>query len=370
MVTARRTRAQIVAANDDAIRSALSEMVRDEGWDGVTFTGVAKRSGLTVGAVYGRAENAAELGIDLWQAQIEPWFQGVYTDYLAQASVGSPSGVARALSAWDEDPVQTSVLIELLISSQFDPDLAEVIGVDATRILGAHCLPSTGKPSVSPHAAACAVLLTSFAFGRALALRAGVEVPSVTKQQATVLANYFDAPPTSRRLPKPQPLDWLRPLDVVDPTSRAVMTGALQVLGRVGYRRATIARIARAAGVPRGSVLSHYDDKAELIAEAGRRALIPPGEVWSQYANVVARHGPLVSRAMFLTDFLKPANRELWTVNLELSRTSRFVPALSAFGPGESVLERTHLGVMLTASLLPGLDGLPFLRAFLAGSTT
>lgn len=345
-------------------------MVCDHGWDGVTFTGVAKRAGLTVGAVYGRAENAAELGIDLWQAEIEPWFVDFLSTYVGRARSGSKAGVARSLSDLDEDPVRTSVLVELLVASQFDPDLAEVIGADATRILGDFCVPVSGKDGVSAHEAACSLLVTSFAFGRALAIRAGIDLPETHPQQVAVLASYFNAPPSSRKLPSPQPLQWIRPLSDLDGTDRSVIEGALQVLGRVGYRRATIARISRVAGVPRGSVLSHYADKAELIAGAGHRALIPPGEVWAQYAAVEAKHGRLVSRAMFLTDFLQPANRELWRVNLELARTSRFVPELADFGPGESVLERTHLGVMLTASCLPDLHALPYLRAFLAGSAT
>jgi hypothetical protein len=92
--------------------------------------------------------------------------------------------------------------------------------------------------------------------------------------------------------------------------------------------------------------------------------------VWSQYDAVVARHGTLVSRAMFLADFLKPENRSLWRVNLELARVARFVPELAEFRANANVLEHTHLGVMMAASMLPDVSRLPYVGPFQAGSAT
>lgn len=51
MTRVRRTRAESVAVNDVAIRSVVASTVCDQGWGGVTFTGVATRAGLTVGVV-------------------------------------------------------------------------------------------------------------------------------------------------------------------------------------------------------------------------------------------------------------------------------------------------------------------------------
>lgn len=365
----RRTRASIVEQNDAAIRDALIEMACDVGWDGVTFSGVASRAGLTVGAVYGRAESQAELGIDLWESRVREWFAEVCATVQDAGSRGDATAVGRALQRWHAQPSMTAVVIDLLIGSLFDDDLDEVVGTDVRAALGAYCSPSS-SPKVSAQAAAAGALLHSFSLGHALALRGGVHLGKVSAQRLEALAGLLVAPPSRRRAPSSPPLEWVRPMDDVDPSQRAILRGTVDVLGRVGYRRATIARIGRAAQVPRGSVMSHYASKADLVGEAARLALIPPGEVWEQYSGVVDVHGPLTARAAFLHDFLKPSNRELWAVNLELARVGRYVPQVGQFRASANVLEHTHLGVMLVASYVPGLDRLNFMGPFQAGTAT
>ncbi len=72
--TRRRSRAAIVEANDAALRSAAISLASKVGWDSVTFTGVAQSAGLSVGAVYGRVETPAEMGIDVWESRVRDWF--------------------------------------------------------------------------------------------------------------------------------------------------------------------------------------------------------------------------------------------------------------------------------------------------------
>lgn len=366
----RRSRAEIVEANDKALRSAAMDIAVEAGWEAVTFSGVAKRAGLTVGAVYGRAENTAELAIDLWNHVAGPWFDDAVNRVIDAGRAGDSTAMRRALDHWETDPTMSSLVFELLVASHFDADMSEVIAADARRVLSAHIVTSPSTPAVSRHEAAAATLIVSFAFGRAIALRGGARQPAVTREQARVQAQMFGAKPFHETLPTPPPLTWVRPLEHVEPANRAVLRGTLDVVGKVGYKRATIARIARAAGLPRGSVLSRYRDKPSLVADAVRQGLIAPGEVWAQYDPVVTRQGPLTSRAMFLADFLKEENRTLWTVNLELARIARFLPDLDDFRPNDHVLENTHLGVMLTASLMPNLADLPFAGPFNAGSAT
>ena len=369
MAGGRRSRAEIVEANDRALRSAAMAITVEAGWEAVTFSGVAKRAGLTVGAVYGRAENTAEMAIDLWHHVAGPWFDDAVNRVIDAGRAGDSTAMRRALDHWETDPTMSTLIFELLVASHFDPDMSEVIAADARRVLTAHMIPASSSAE-SRHHAAAATLIVSFAFGRAIALRGGARQPAVTVHQARVQANMFGAEPFRGPLPTPSPLHWVRPLDDLDPAHSAVLRGTVDVVGRVGYKRATIARIARAASQPRGSVLSRYTDKAHLVADAVRHGLIAPGEVWSQYDAVVAEHGPLTSRAMFLADFLKEENRSLWTVNLELARVARSLPGLDDFRPNDHVLENTHLGVMLTASLMPNLADLPFAGPFNAGSAT
>jgi len=92
--------------------------------------------------------------------------------------------------------------------------------------------------------------------------------------------------------------------------------------------------------------------------------------VWSQYEPVVEENGPLVARALFLAEFLRAQHRSAWLVNLELAHVALAIPELAAFAAPPDTLQHTHLGVMLVACFVPGLDTLPFAGPFGAGSAT
>lgn len=369
-VTARhKSRSLIVEENDSAIRAATISMSGHVGWDSVTFSGVAREAGLSVGAVYGRVESHAELGIDLWESRVRKWLDSVMNQLILAGRAGDPHLVEQALLRLHSEPDMTAITIDLLIGSLFDVDLREVVGVDAKQIIGAACTPSRDARITAQQAAAGA-LLSSFGLGHAIALRGGAEPESLTAQQLHALAGLFIAPPSRKVTPAGPRLRWVRSMEGFDSIQKDILQGTVDVVGRVGYHRATISRIARSARVPRGSVLSHYASKAELVGQAALLALVPPGEVWEQYAPVIAEHDPLVARAIFLKDFLKPENKPLWAINLELARIGRFIPEIGQFRASPNTLEHTHLGVMLVASLVPNIDSLNFMGPFQAGSAT
>ena len=363
----RRTRAERVLENDRLLRAALEEIIVETGWSSATFTGIAKRAGLTVGAVYARAESLPELGNDLWSHSYGTFLDESIDQLIAAAASGDPAEIERFAASWDGQQANVSVLVELLIASLFDDELAEGVGASASAMLSARCLP-TGPDDA--HRAAVATLVTCFFLGRALALRSTGALPPLTGEQTAVLASYWAAPHADIDRSEVVPLDFLRHADDVDPAVHHLDRCVIDVLGRVGYRRCTIARIARAAGVTKGTISTRYGNKARFISDAASRTLLTPLEVWSQYAPIVASHGPLVARALFLADFLRAEHRSAWLVNLELAHAALWVPELAAFAAPPDTLQHTHLGVMLVASLVPGLDVLPFAGPFGGGSAT
>jgi AcrR family transcriptional regulator len=67
-------------------------------------------------------------------------------------------------------------------------------------------------------------------------------------------------------------------------TRERLVDAAARVVGTKGYERATVAEIAREAGVTTGAIYVHYGSKAELLVDALRchgeqatAALFPPG---------------------------------------------------------------------------------------------
>lgn len=369
MATARAsgTRAEQVRENDRRLRAALEAIIVESGWSSVTFTGVAKRAGLTVGAVYARAESPAELGNDLWTHTTGGFLEQSLDHLLAAAASGDPAAVRSFAAAWDEQQATVSVLVELLIASLFDDELAEGVGASARELLSARCTPARSDDT---HRAAVATLVTAFFLGRALALRSTGALPPLTDDQVAVLASYWSAVPADINPDDIRPLAFLRDSSRSDPAVSTLDRSVIEVLGRVGYRRCTIARIARAAGVTKGTISTRYTSKATFIADAAGRTLLTPLEVWSQYEPVIEQHGPLVARALFLAAFLRPEHRSAWSVNLELAHVALAVPELAAFAAPPDTLQHTHLGVMLVACFVPGLDELPFAGPFGAGSAT
>lgn len=361
------TRAEQVLENDRRLRVALEDIIVESGWSSVTFAGVARRAGLTVGALYARSESPAELGNDLWSHTTGEFLEQSLDHLLAAAASGDPNEVRAFASAWDDQLAAVSVLVELLIASLFDDELAEGVGASAQELLSACCTPSGPDDA---HRAAVATLVTAFFLGRALALRSTGTLPSLTDEQVAVLASYWAAVPADVDRRDVVPLAFLRDTGSSDPVVNQLDRSVIEVLGRVGYRRCTIARIARAAGVTKGSISTHYTSKARFVADAAGRTLLTPLEVWSQYEPVVEAHGPLIARALFLADFLRPHHRSAWLVNLELAHVALAIPELAAFAAPPDTLQHTHLGVMLVACFVPGLDALPFAGPFGAGSAT
>lgn len=360
-------RAAKVLENDRRVREALTQTIAETGWNSVTFTGVAKRAGLTVGALYARAESPSELGNDLWADEIHGFFVDSVDEMLAAVQSGDVERVRRFATSWDGHSTQASALVEMLVASLFDDELAEGVGASARAELSARCVP-TG--SGDAHRAAVATLCLSFFLGRALALRSAGPLPPLTDEQVAVFAQYAAAPPADVDPADRVPVSFLRDPADSDPPATDLDRCVIDVLGRVGYRKCTIARIARAAGVTKGSLASHFDSKAQFVADAARRILLTPLEVWAQYAPVVEAKGPFDARALFLAEFLRPEHRDLWRINLELAHAALAVPELAEFATPPETLPHTHLGVMLVACFADGLADLPYAGPFGAGSAT
>lgn len=363
---ATRTRAEKVRENDQRLRHALERIIVETGWSSVTFTGVAKRAGLTVGALYARAENTSELGNNLWADSIEEFFATSIDQLLSGIDRGDIEEIRAFATDWDRKIDKVSVVVELLVASLFDDELNEGVGQSVRRLLAARCQPESADDA---HRAAVATLMLSFFLGRALALRTARTLPPLTEQQFTVFSQYAAAPP-ARLGPQPRPeLHFLREPtgSEIDPTP--LDHSVIEVLGRVGWRRSTVARIARAAGISKGSLFSHFDTKAQLVAEAASRTVLTQLEVWSQYEPVVKEHGPLVARAMFLAEFLRPEHRDMWRINLELAHIALTVPEFAPFAVPSDTLPHTHLGVMLVACFVDGLDALPYSGPFGGGGS-
>lgn len=366
VVTARLTRAEKVAANTEALRDAAQLIIVRDGWDRLSFQGLAREAGLTVGAVYARFDTTSDVGIDLWQARAEQSCARWITDVVA----ASDAGDADALGVLLEHDLTTAVsrltAFELALASLFDEELDEVVGADIRGILAPFLTVSSDASQEDRHLAASRALVLSFAFGRLIAARNESIPEPLPMDRYVSLARHAGGAFADVDFEPRVAVGWRRIMPDRHPHIE-IATAAMDLIAHVGYRRATIARIARRAGVSRGGLLAGYPDKAHLVADAAISLMVPAGEVWETY---VAAHGSMPSpevRALFLRDFLDPDRRDDWALNLELNRAARYEEAFAAYAVPRSTLEQTHLGVMVTACFGPDLSHLPYLGCFHAG---
>ena len=260
-------------------------------------------------------------------------------------------------------------MIDIAIASLFDDELGDVVERDISALFTSAIRTGPQGPNTPTQSAAVSLVLFFF-MGRALAIRAKGKAPRLAKTQLETISRYWTAREARVDPAIVEPVRFLRDATTVPEHDRSLFTGVVDVLARLGYRRATIARMARATHMTPGAVLARHPSKAHLVKDAATALVNSPGEVWKQYAPVVASAGPLPARAAFLAAFLDPMHRPFWKLNIELARVAEFTPELSGFKTPPSTLEHTHVGVMFVASFVEGLSGLPYAGAFNEGSAT
>lgn len=138
----------------------------------------------------------------------------------------------------------------------------------------------------------------------------------------------------------------------------------IEVLGRYGYRRATVSRIARRAGLTPGAVLPSGSTKAALIASAANELVRSPLEVWESFVDRNGGDTSGTARARFVREIVRPEHDVMRRVNLELARVAESVDEFAGFRAPRDVLQQTHQGLMFVACFVSDLHELPYLGPF------
>ena len=360
------SRAEKVFRNDEAIRGALIDSIAEHGWDSTTISGVARRAGVTVGAVYLRAENIVELANDVWTNSLGSIVRRFFEEVGSAARSGDPELIKDVSLPRNFSSPGLSVGLELVVASLFDDELSEVIGHDFARLVRENVCESDASLQARHHQAA-KFLVTAFMLGRVLARSGGANVEPLSDEDATTLAGFYSAEPELHAplaLPK---LQFVRSPHDVD---LSVEEAAIATLSKWGYRRATFSRIARRANTSPGALIAGYSSKADFLSHAARVLLHSPLEVWQQYEGYITSLGSAEIRTEFLVRYLDPANSEFWKLNLELARIASTDLGFSQFKTPADPLQRTHLAVMFLAFFVPDSHLQLFQGCFRVGVTT
>lgn len=263
----KRQRTKTQQQNAENLLDAMVAETIEFGLDNLQSGRVAKAAGLTTGALYSRYENADEMLIALWQQRVcEPFLQHL-RDVVCyvQGTLPLHHPVTRAI----EKPTPLLRLgAEFLVVAQRNDTLSEVItpAIVATLDdlgLNERTDPLAGAVIMVGASAALGTVFRSFisttnpGWGATLAsLRTATE--RATPQQ-------FSAP-LGNIAPEP--------INTGNPVRDELLTSAKRVVARVGFKNATVTRIARRAGFSTSAIYQLWPDKESMLDEAINAVLV------------------------------------------------------------------------------------------------
>jgi AcrR family transcriptional regulator len=264
MPRSQRTRSARAIANDAAILDAAIGEVLRVGVDHVSLRDVGHRAGLTHGATYARYEDVDELLVDLWNSELV--HRAASTLDLCMAAAQSPSiSSVNALFDVIRNATPADVAsVHLLLTARRIPTLnEEVEPFVLTRF------------AIDPDAGA----RTNAMFARGLTLFAMTMMQIFAVSQFGWDRNFQEALErmvVDTLLVDP---DEVKPVELHDSDERIVLMpsddlkaqlayATFGVVGKSGYTRATISRIARRANCSPGAIYKLYPSKEDLVIAA------------------------------------------------------------------------------------------------------
>lgn len=258
---ARRRQTESQQRNAERLLDAMVAETDTHGLDYLRSARVAQAVGLTTGALYSRYENADEMLVALWQERVaEP-----YLAHLADV-VRYVQGSLPAQHPVTQQVVAPSPLLRLgaefsVVATRNDTIGEVVIPAiqDKLRELGL-------TDDTDPRQAAIVMIAASAAAGTALrSFVTGTNdgwdrILSTLRRAAAELVPLvhdplpYDIPPL--------------PINTGNPVRDALLTSAKRVVARIGFKNATITRIARRAGFSTSAIYQLWKDKEALLDEA------------------------------------------------------------------------------------------------------
>lgn len=256
------------ARNDELLLDAGIELLREKGPDRLTALDLARRAGLTTGAVYARYENNEEILVGLWQRRLMEPLRQFFADSLRvlTGDESTEDSVIRTLMDPGEPLLAT---VSLLIAAPRIPELSEVVIPDVQRIL--HDLGVTDD--LEDLASMQSLMAVSAGLGCLYFAAADMfrfeEWPFIRSmvQFVTSRRSVDIASPVEPTLPS----NYV--IDTGDDVRDALVNAAAVVIARSGIEKATTQRVARTANLPPSALFAEYQSRQTLFADVAAKLL-------------------------------------------------------------------------------------------------
>lgn len=271
MTTASTPRRRADAArNDELLLDTGLELLREKGPDRLSALDLARRAGLTTGAVYARYENNEEILVGLWQNRLIDPLRQFFTD------------AVRVLTEADfdtsNDPVQASLkepspsllaAISLLIAAPRITELSEVVIPDIQEILADLGVSDDLDDARSTR------LLSAISTGLGCLYFAAANMFDeadwpVIRSMMRFVSSQTDLATWPSMSPR-EPFEYT--IDTGHEIRDTLVYAAARVIARSGIERATTQRVARAAGLPPSALFAEYQNRTALFADVVSKLL-------------------------------------------------------------------------------------------------
>ncbi|TSA51609.1 MAG: TetR/AcrR family transcriptional regulator [Actinobacteria bacterium] len=259
----RRAPAKRTLINSAAILKALKQEATAVGLDSIAASSIAKRAGLTTGAMYSRFENTDEMLIALWEQVVAQKFGEHLLETIHYLTTPDKIRLNPDLIARLERPSTVlGLAAEFAVVAQRNEVVGEVVTPQITQWLQDAGLHKNSSP----------IQCAGVAIGASLVLGSILRsfVTSSNKDLSFVLRGLRQAYSTAQ--PIESPLPAVHPNLIQAATGSAVrdalINATAEVMSKTGYAGATISRIARKSKLTSGTIYNVYDDKEELMNDA------------------------------------------------------------------------------------------------------
>jgi AcrR family transcriptional regulator len=244
--------------------AALQE-IEEVGVDNLAMTSVARRAGLTTGALYARYEGAGELAAALWTTTVAERHFALLDHAVAALVDGRgpdlEEEVAIELSAPSKE---TLVALELITTARRIDELQEVVFDDIARWM--HRWDAEPRTRQRRRRAQVfftlgtvwGILLHTAPSGRSFDWR------PVLARLRWSFAQTYDAPGTRFVADRVHEVH----ANTGDSVQDALTDAVAAVIARVGLERATVSRISRRANLTSGAIYGRFATKEHLLDEA------------------------------------------------------------------------------------------------------
>lgn len=258
-IRSRARTARAILRDEEILEAALAE-VADSGLDALGMHAVARRVGITAGAVYARHETPDELAVAVWEERCRGPFFDLLSRCIDVAGGGGDPSTLIEHAVGVDDVVRVG--LEFVALARRRPELSEIIAPDIDRLLS--------WESRSPREKARLAFLVGIVWGVVLHDNVSKGNVDIWRIAMTLITRAIA---TDHVLGDGS---WRPELGVAisartgDALRDALVDSARSVIGQVGLHSTTVSRIGRRAGLSAGAVYTRYASKDDLLIDAMR----------------------------------------------------------------------------------------------------